>query len=118
MTFTPQVAEQSPGTTGAGGIPGNNVIGKSTIEPADYQGIVLESMTGPQCQIDEIDDFSQATVGLLKDAVCHCLNLADWVQRHHIQLYFNGIALVDDEGILEEYEIQGGSKISYIIMIA
>ena len=45
----------------------------------DYQGIILESMTGPQCQIDEIDDFSQATVGLLKDAVCHCLNLADWV---------------------------------------
>ena len=75
-------------------------------------------MTGPQCQIDEIDDFSQATVGLLKDAVCHCLNLAEWVQRHHIQLYFNGIALMDDEGILEDYEIKGGAKINYIIMIA
>lgn len=26
--------------------------------------------------------------------------------------------LLDDEGILEEYEIKGGAKISYIIMIA
>jgi hypothetical protein len=89
-----------------------------SITPIDYQGIILESMTGPQCQIDEIDDFSQATVGLLKDAVCHCLNLAEWVQRHHIQLYFNGLALMDDEGILEEYDIKGGAKINYIIMIA
>lgn len=84
----------------------------------DYQGIVLESMTGPQCQIDEIDDFTQATVGLLKDAVCHCLNLADWVQRHHIQLYFGGLALVDDEAILADCEIKGGARINYIIMIA
>ena len=83
-----------------------------------FEGIVLESMTGPQCQIDEIDDFSQATVGLLKDAVCHCLNLADWVQRHHIQLFYNGMALIDDDGILEEYEIKAGAKINYIIMIA
>ncbi len=81
-------------------------------------GIVLESMTGPQCQIDEIDDFSQATIGLLKDAVCHCLNLADWVQRHHVQLFYQGLPLLDDEGILEEYDIKGGAKISYIIMIA
>jgi hypothetical protein len=55
---------------------------------------------------------------LLKDAVCHCLNLADWVQRHHVQLYYQGLPLLDDEGILEEYDIKGGAKISYIIMIA
>lgn len=83
-----------------------------------YQGIILESMTGPQCQIDEIDDFTQATVGLLKDAVCHCLNLADWVQRHHIQLFFNGLALLDDETFLDEYEIKAGSRINYLIVIA
>ena len=59
-----------------------------------------------------------ATVGLLKDAVCHCLNLADWVQRGHIQLYFNGQALLDDNCVLEDYDVKGGAKISYVIMIA
>ena len=48
------------------------------------QGILLESMTGPSCQIDEIDDFTETNVGLLKDAICHCLGLAEWVQRQHI----------------------------------
>lgn len=87
-------------------------------EKSNSMGITLESMTGPSCYIDEIDDFAQTTVGLLKDAVCHCLNLADWVQRHHVQLYFNGYPLIDDESILEDYEIKQGSKIKYIIMIA
>lgn len=85
---------------------------------ADYQGITLESMTGPLCQIDEIDDMSQATVGLLKDAVCHCLTLANWIQRHHIQLYHCGVALLDDGGILNEYGIRAGSRINYVILIA
>jgi hypothetical protein len=44
--------------------------------------------------------------------------LADWVQRHHVQLFYQGLPLLDDEGILEEYDIKGGAKISYIIMIA
>ena len=81
-------------------------------------GLTLESNTGPICQIDEIDDLSMATVGLLKDAVCHCLNLADWVQRGHIQLYFNGQALLDDNCVLEDYDVKGGAKINYVIMIA
>ena len=34
--------------------------------------------------LDEIDDLGQTTVGLLKDAVCHCLNLPDWLQRSHV----------------------------------
>lgn len=81
-------------------------------------GITLESMTGPSCQIDEIDDFGQTTVGLLKDAVCHCLNLPDWVQRHQVQLFYSGYTLMDDDSILEDYDIKQGSKINYIIMIA
>ena len=80
--------------------------------------ITIESMTGPSCQIDEIDDYGQTTVGLLKDAVCHCLNLPDWVQRNHVQLIFNGLSLIDDDSVLEEYEIKQGCKINYIIMIA
>lgn len=85
---------------------------------ANNQGIILESHTGPICQIDEIDDLSVATVGLLKDAVCHCLNMAEWVQRNHIQLYYNGVALLNDNSILEDYDVKGGAKINYIIMIA
>ena len=50
----------------------------------NFSGIILESMTGPSCRIDEIDDLGQTTVGLLKDAVCHCLNLPDWLQRSHV----------------------------------
>ena len=90
----------------------------SNENPCDYHGITLESMSGPRCQIDEIDDLSQATVGLLKDAVCHCLSLADWVQRHHIQLFYKGTPLLDDEGALDQYDIKEGARVSYIIMIA
>ena len=75
-------------------------------------------MTGPSCQIDEIDDFSETTIGLLKDAVCHCLGLADWVQRHHILLYYNGMTLTDDESPLQENDIKQGSKINYVILIS
>ena len=62
--------------------------------------------------------MSQATIGLLKDAVCHCLSLADWVQRHHIQLFFNGAPLLQDEAKLESLDIKEGAKVKYIIMIA
>ena len=41
--------------------------------------IYLEALTGPQCLIDEIDDFEKATIGLLKDALIHCLSLPPWI---------------------------------------
>ena len=92
----------------------SNVIGE--LGP-DFQGILLESMSGPRCLIDEIDDLTKATVGLLKDAVIHCLNMADWVERHHIQLFYQGTPLLDDACLLDNYNIKEGASIKYVIMI-
>ena len=80
-------------------------------------GVSLTSLTGPSCQIDEIDDYSATSVGLLKDAVKHCLNMADWVERQHIQLFFNAKPLQDDGANLDDYQVVAGSTINYIIMI-
>lgn len=84
----------------------------------NFNGITFESNTGPTCQIEEIDDVSLATIGLLKDAVCQCLDLANWVQRNHIQLFYKGTALLDDNSVLGDYDIKGGSTLNYVIMIA
>lgn len=53
----------------------NEGEGKGTAEDCIY----LEALTGPQCLIDEIDDFEKATIGLLKDALIHCLSLPAWI---------------------------------------
>ena len=74
-------------------------------------------MTGASCEIEEIDDYAATSVGLLKDAVKFCLSLPDWVERQHIQLFFNAKPLQDDEASLDEYLIKEGSKLNYIIMI-
>ena len=44
-------------------------------------GLVLTSNSGPGCLVDEIEDFEQTTVGMLKDTLKDGLHLSDWVMR-------------------------------------
>ena len=81
-------------------------------------GVTFESNSGPSCQIEEIEEFETTTVGLLKDALRECLGLPDWITRSHIQLFYNGSPLADENSTLCESKIKDGSKIIYLILVA
>ena len=80
-------------------------------------GITINSLTGPKCLIDDIEDFETTTVYMVKMALTRCLDLPDWVQSKHIQLYFKGSMLPEDEVCLSDVEIKNGETLRYVVMI-
>ena len=62
-------------------------------------------------------DFDITTVYMVKMALTKCLDLPEWVQSKHIQLYFRGCMLTEDEAFLSELEIKNGETLRYVVMI-
>ena len=56
----------------------------TTSSDSYIQGLMLTSNSGPGCHIEEIDDFKNTNVGMLKDVLKDGLGLSDWVMRQHI----------------------------------
>lgn len=90
-------------------------ISASNVNPT---GITFVNNTGPTCHIEEIDDFENTTIQLLKEALSHCLDLPDWINDNHIMLYFKGVPLQDEMASLSSFGLKSGCKIHYVILVA
>lgn len=111
MAACPEVVQQEPISSI---ISGNN---NTTSPHGTSTGIQLDSLTGPEVHIHDIDDYSCTTVHELKVALLNCLDLPEWIMTSHVNLYIKGQILDQNDLALDSVDIKDGSKIRYVLLI-